>query len=353
MPLALATSREVKDVDEQTLPRQDQPARRCHGNWLWTVVLLPAFALGCAAPIMDARVQEDIGQPTSSQAAPSSATIDTVQRTGEQKESKEVARAPRKITLPMAIELCVNRNFRLLAGAEKMRQAEADWITASLIPNASLFADYQLIPLQHADINNQLGPPQSDVMVAVPIDWLLFGKRVAAMRATQVGIQISNADYADLHRLQVGRTVDAFYEILANKKYLELADENLEELRSLEKLTKELARNKKAGAIELDRAKLAVLEAFLERHDRERAFVVSKARLRPFIGLATDVDFEVDGVLAIPTVVVPPPKLEDAVALAEKQRPDLLSAQHQIDRAAPKSNLSKARPNPRLPSCPV
>src|SRR4029077_14484057 len=123
------------------------------------------------------------------------------------------------------------------------------------------------------------------VMLTVPIDWLLFGKRVAAMQAARLGIDVSSADYANLHRLQVGRTVDAFYEILANEKYFKLAEENLEELRSVEKTTHQLAKNKKAGAIELDRIKLAVLEAFLERHERERAFVVSKAKLRPLIGL--------------------------------------------------------------------
>jgi outer membrane protein TolC len=220
-------------------------------------------------------------------------------------EPEKLPESPKKIiTLPLAIQLCITQNFRLQAGAEKVHQAKADLITASLIPNATLIAYHQLIPLQRADINNQLGPPQADVMVSVPIDWLLFGKRVAAMQATQLGIDVSNADYADLHRVQVGRTVDAFYEILANEKYLKLAEENLEELRDLEKFTQELAKkakDKKAASIELDRIKLAVLEVFLEKHERERAFVVAKARLRPFIGLPTDVDFEVDGILTIPT----------------------------------------------------
>jgi cobalt-zinc-cadmium efflux system outer membrane protein len=264
-------------------------------------------------------------------------------------ENKNGSSQPtQKITLPMAIEMCITQNFRLRAGAEKVRQAEADFVTASLIPNSSLFADYQLIPLQHADINNQLGPPQADALVTIPVDWLLFGKRVAAMRAARVGIDVSNADYADLHRLQIGRTVDAFYEILANEKYLKLAEENLEELENLEKLTQERAKTKKAGALELDRVKLAVLEAFLERHERERALVVSKARLRPFISLPTDVDYEPVGDLAIPTKVVSPPKLADAVALAEAQRPDLISDQHSINRARADVEHERRKAKPQV-----
>jgi cobalt-zinc-cadmium efflux system outer membrane protein len=253
-----------------------------------------------------------------------------------------------KITLPLAIQMCIRQNFRLQAGAEKVRQAEGDLITASLIPNPTLFTDYQLIPLQHADPQNQLGPPQADALVSIPIDWLLFGKRVAAMQAARLGIDVSNADYADLHRVQVGRTVDAFYEILANEKYLRLAEESLAELESLQKLTLELAKNKKAGSLEVDRIKLAVLETLLEKHDRERAFETAKARLRPLIGLETNVEYTAIGILEIPTRVVPPPKLADAVALAEQHRPDLVSDRLDIDRARATVELERRRAYPEV-----
>jgi cobalt-zinc-cadmium efflux system outer membrane protein len=244
--------------------------------------------------------------------------------------------------------MCIAHNFRIRAGEERIRQAEADLITASLIPNASLYADYQLIPLQRVDINNQLGPPQADVLVSFPIDWLLFGKRVAAMQAAELGINVTNADFADLHRVQVGRTVDLVYDILAKEKYLKLAEENLEELTELEKTTQEMAKNKKAGGIELDRIKLAVLEALLDKHDRERAFETAKAQLRPLIGLPTHVDFEVDGNLTVPTRVVPPPKLAEAVALADAHRPDLVSDRHDIDRAGAVVELERRRAKPQV-----
>src|SRR5262249_31316176 len=70
-------------------------------------------------------------------------------------DEREVPQSKQKITLPMAIEMCVNNNFRVLAGAERMRSSEADLVTSSLIPNPSLFADCQLIPSQHTDITDQ------------------------------------------------------------------------------------------------------------------------------------------------------------------------------------------------------
>ena len=158
-----------------------------------------------------------------------------------------------KVTLPMAIELCVANNFRVRAGAERVRQAEGDLVTSSLIPNASLFADSQLIPLRHADIDSPLGPPQWDTLLSVPIDWLLFGKRVAAMRAARLGIDVSNADSANVLRVQLAQTVDVFYEVLADRAYLQLAEQTLDELRDLENLTDDLAKKKKVGDIERDR----------------------------------------------------------------------------------------------------
>ena len=268
-------------------------------------------------------------------------------RAADENEKKDENSQPKqKITLPMAIELCITQNFRLRAGAERVRQAEADLITASLIPNTSLFADYQLIPLQHVDVHNQLGPPEADVLWSIPIDWLLFGKRVAAMQASRLGIEVSNADFADVLRVQVAQTVDAFYAVLEDEAYFKLAGNNLEELTDLQRVTEELAKNKKAGGLELDRIKLAVHEALLERHDRELALDLAKARLRPFLGrTAADPDYEVAGLLTV-TAVVSPPKLEEALALAEANRPDLLSRRKAIDQAnaVVEHERRKARP---------
>jgi cobalt-zinc-cadmium efflux system outer membrane protein len=253
-----------------------------------------------------------------------------------------------KITLPMAIELCINTNFRVLAGAERIHQAEADLLTNSLIPNPSLFADCQLIPLRHTDVNDMLGPPQWDVLASFPIDWLLFGKRVAAMNAARLGIDVSSADAADMLRLQVAKTVDAFYEVLADEAYFKLSEKSLSELGEIEKLTQELAKNKKVGDLELDRIKLAVHEALLERHDRELALDLARARFRPLIGRsASDPDFVLDGALTV-AAVVPPPKLEEAVALAEAHRPDLISGRKGIDQASANVELERRKAKPQV-----
>jgi cobalt-zinc-cadmium efflux system outer membrane protein len=323
------------------------------------------FALGCGAMWGSVDGKSSLEQPTPAPPvaiAPPDVSNPTVRLTSHQEGDKKdpgpdkkngdgnghgKEEPKQKITLPMAIQMCVAENFRLKAGVEKIRQAEADLITASLIPNMTVYTDYQLIPVQTANINNQLGPPQADVFVSMPIDWLLFGKRVANMQAARLGIDVSNADFADLHRLQVARTVDSFYEILAAREYLELAEENLAELKEIEKTTQNLAANKKAGPLELDRIKLAVLEGLLERHDRELALDVARTKLRPLIGrTAQDPDFEIEGVMDV-KAVVPPPTLPAALALADQHRADLISDLKSIEqaRASIESERRKARPS--------
>src|SRR5262249_12459171 len=146
--------------------------------------------------------------------------------------------------------------------------------------------------------------------------------------------------------VQVARTVDAFYEVLTNEASLKLAEENLAELEELEKLTEGLVKNKKVGAPELDRLKLAVHEALLERHDRELALETAKARLRPLRGgTGADPDYEVEGELTV-TAVVPPPKLEEALALAEAHRPDLIAGRRAIDQARAAVELERRKAKP-------
>ncbi len=325
--------------------------------------LLLVLAAGCSAPFLDSTGPEQVTPPAppaygtvppTGAPAPTPPASDPVQRAAYQEPAAEGGKkeengkeAPKeKLTLPLAVALCVNNNFRVLQEAQKIQMAEADLKTASLIPNPTLFADCQLIPLQTADIFNQLGPPQWDALVTIPIDWWLFGKRLAAMQATRLGMEVSRADFANQLRVQLANTVDAFYEILMDEAYFKLAEKNLEELEALEKVTVAMRQAKQVGDLEVQRIKLAVHEALLDRHDRELALELARARLRPFLGrTAADPDYEVTGSLKV-TAVVPPPELKEAVALAEAHRPDLIADRRGIEHALAvvEQERRKARP---------
>jgi cobalt-zinc-cadmium efflux system outer membrane protein len=265
----------------------------------------------------------------------------------DDKKADDKKEAKEKIDLPTAIQLCTLQNFRLQASATKIAQAEADLLTASLIPNASLYTDLQLLPLQRANLNNQLGPPQQDAIFTIPIDWLVFGKRVAAMQAQQLGVAVVRADQDDAIRRAVSQTVDTFYAVLQAEEMLKLTEEEYEDAKRLQVAVGKQVDAGKAGDVEKNHVRLVVHEALLAVHARDLELTSVKAKLRPLIGrTATDPDFEVVGVLEV-KAVVPVPDLKAAIALAELHRPDLLSDRNSIAQAGAVVHLEKRRAKPQ------
>jgi cobalt-zinc-cadmium efflux system outer membrane protein len=253
---------------------------------------------------------------------------------------------PSVVTLPQAVHECMYSNLRVRAHEEKISQAMADLTTESVIPNSQLFWDYQFIPLQHTDLFNQLGPPQTDLQLTVPIDWLLFGKRVAAMEAARLGVDVATFDFQDFVRKHVAETVDAFYEHILAKELYQLAQDDVKDLQRIEEMVKKQVGAGGAAVIEVDRAHLSMLTAREEAHHRELDVEVTKAKLRPLLGrTATAPDFELRGTLAV-TRAANPPDLAQVLALAEQSRPDLLSDRKSIDQsqAAIARERRKARP---------
>jgi cobalt-zinc-cadmium efflux system outer membrane protein len=244
------------------------------------------------------------------------------------------AALPAVVSLPEAIHETVFFNLRVRAGTEKIQQARADLLSSSLVPNPQLTLDSLLNPLTHPfTVDRQGGPPQMDVAVSFPIDWFLFGKRLAAMESSRLGVDVAAADFADLIRQQVVATLTAFYDVLEAKELLRLADEDLESLKRVEAITKDKLEAGGAAAVDLDRARLAVLDSQREQRRRDAALVAAKSKLRPLLGRVTlDPSFDVKGVLDVAAAAAVP-ELTAALEAAEKQRPDIISRVRQVAKA--------------------
>src|SRR5438132_7291925 len=132
-----------------------------------------------------------------------------------------------------------------------------------------LLADTQLIPLQYTDMNNQAGPPQWDLVLTVPLDWYVFGKRVAAIEAARLNVDVASFDFADFIRTTVSQTVEAYYDHLEAKAQLQQAQDDLADVKRIEDIIKKQVGAGGAGLIDADRARLAVLDAQPEAYFRE------------------------------------------------------------------------------------
>lgn len=252
---------------------------------------------------------------------------------------------PAALTLDQAINLCMLSDPKIRAGLERINQAHADALTASLKPNPELATDIQLLPLTRPfTITKQGGPPQFDFLVGYPIDWFLFGKRAAAMASAGLGVRASEAEYADLVRRRVTEVTLAFYGVLEAQALQELARQNLDTFRNLEAIARKGVTAGFRTQTEVNRVRLAVLSRQRELRDAEAALVTAKAKLRTLLGRC-DPHLDVAGTLDAPRIAELPP-VEEAYALAVQHRPDLVALRWRVSQADADIEVEnrKARP---------
>ena len=259
------------------------------------------------------------------------------------------APAQNRVTLAQAVAECLSADPRIRAGAEVLQQARSDLWTASLVPNPTLGTGGSLLPLgQPFNVDHQGGPPQFDVGLAFPIDWLLFGKRAAAVDSARAGVDVAAAEFADLVRQRLAATVSAFYTVVAAKALLDLARQDFESFERLQHVTEDLVRLGGSGSIEIDRVRVSVLDSQREVRRREADLATAKAALLAQLGRNTPAtDFDVEGQLDVPSPV-PPLSAESAFNLAEQYRPDLVAARLRVERANAEAHHAETQAFPDL-----
>jgi cobalt-zinc-cadmium efflux system outer membrane protein len=228
------------------------------------------------------------------------------------------------LTVDQVIHLVLTNDPRLGVGLELVNQSRCDALTASLCPNPELNVAGILLPLSRPITPEApAGPSELDVGVSYPIDWLLFGKRAAALASTRMGVGVSEAEYANLVRQRVTEAALAFFDLLEAKSLLELARQDLENLERVETVTRKAVENGGRPQVELSRVRLDLLARRRDLRNAELELVARKAKLRALIGEArADPGFDVAGSLDGPLTAEPLP-VEEAYATVEWNRPDL------------------------------
>ncbi len=262
------------------------------------------------------------------------ASVSTAPQSGEPSSPQPPAVQSRGLTLEQVIQTALEADPKIRAGLEAINQAKADLLTSSLPPNPGLLLDSIFIPLGSPFTEKRPGgPTQIDAGANYPIDGFLFGKRAAVISSARLGVDVSAADFADLVRQRVAETIAAFYDVLEAQAFFNLAREDLDNLKRVETITAERVALGGVGTIELDRIRLAVFDRQREIRNRETALAATTAQLRAFLGFTDAAPmFAVQGSLDVPTPAAPLP-VEDAFALAEQNRPNIISLRRQLTKA--------------------
>lgn len=237
------------------------------------------------------------------------------------------------MTFDQAVGATLLADPKIRAGFEVIVQARGDLVTSSLLPNPNVLVDGLMFPTRVVTPANTSGPTQMDVFVSYPIDWFLFGKRTAAIASARLGVQQSEAEYADLIRQRVLACAAAFYDVVEAKQLLTLAEADLANFKKVEAITEKAVKAGNRSQVDLERVRIDILKSEQSVRDGQATVAVAKARLRSLLGrFDADPDFDVDADLDRPLSAELMP-LEQAFAAALENRPDLQSLQVQVAKA--------------------
>jgi cobalt-zinc-cadmium efflux system outer membrane protein len=247
----------------------------------------------------------------------------------------ETVAAPVALTLDAAINATLLADPRIRAGFEAINQATAEALTASLRPNPEVVVAQTLLPLTRPFTEEeQGGPPQLDVGVTYPIDWWLFGKRAAAMASAARGVRVSESEFADLIRQRVIETAIAFFDVVEADGLREVARQDVETLELIEDRLRRAVEVGGLPRIELDRIRIELLASRVALREVEATRTAAFAQLWALMG-RTDPDPGVE-VSAPPTdapLPPDPPPVEESLAIALQNRPDLEALRWRVDQA--------------------
>lgn len=253
------------------------------------------------------------------------------------------------LTLDQIVNAVLIADPKIRAGLESINQANADALTASLKPNPTFNINQTLLPLTRPfTVDEQGGPPQLDVGLAYPIDWFLFGKRAAAMQSAGLGVRVSEAEYADLVRQRVLEAAVAYYDVLEAKALLDLAGQDLENLRNVEAVTEKAVDGGGRPRVELDRIRLDRLKSEQAQRDARNTLIAATATLRALLGRADDDPaFDVAGSLDGEVESVPL-TVDAAFTVALEHRPDLNALRWKVHQAQADTEVERRKAFPEV-----
>lgn len=248
-------------------------------------------------------------------------------------DQKSTPTKVRTFDLNQVIRTALSADPVIKAAFENITQAEADLLTAGLLPNPDVSVSGSLIPLDRSfTVTRQGGPPQFDAGISIPIDWFLFGKRAAAIVSGQRGVDVAAADFANTVRLRISSAIAAYFSVLEAQTMLDLAEENYANLTRMERIILNRVALGGVGTIEADRIHLSIFGSRRDVHQRELDLNVALNQLRALLGIVEDVPIRVQGSLDVKKPSMPI-ELDQAFKMAEENRPDLLSLRRQLDKA--------------------
>ncbi|HEX4048651.1 MAG TPA: TolC family protein [Elusimicrobiota bacterium] len=235
------------------------------------------------------------------------------------------------LTYRQAEEEGMAHNLDLLAARYGVPLAEADELTAGLWNNPTVLLDTNFEPFgRNWNQTSAGGPRQFDAIIGYPFD--LSGKIAAARRSARKAVDAAQALFQDAARQKLRDVRLSYIDVLTFRLQLDLAREKRESLQELVDVVE--SRIGGGGRLPLLRlrAQLARDQADLDLRQREVAMRAAQTSLAVILGRSQEA--AVEPAAGLRDFAMPePPRLDDLVALALKNRPDLLALRLSVEKS--------------------
>jgi cobalt-zinc-cadmium efflux system outer membrane protein len=236
------------------------------------------------------------------------------------------------LTLEQAIDMFVHRNLDLQAKAFEIPQARADVITAGLRANPIFYADSQLVPYGAFSNARPGGPTQYDVNFSQPIDYSRKwrARKNYALRM----LSVMEAQYQDAVRLGIQNLYTAYVDVLAARETVHCAQTSVSGLAEVLRVNRELLNeSSKATAADVEQAEADLETAKLGLVDAESLLHQRKLVLGELLNLPPESAGAIEVRGGIADRALPPPGLDQLIAMALDCRPDIVAYQRGIEAA--------------------
>ena len=248
-----------------------------------------------------------------------------------------------RITLEQAVNLAFTHSHVLKAAESTIQQAQAEEITANLRPNPVLSGDSQFLPL----FGNPSGSSTSDTLQQlsqfdVGIGYLFErgGKRQHRLRAARDLTTQTRSQVLDAQRTLAFGVAQQFIAALLADSNLQFAQQDLNGFQQTVTISEERYKAGDISQADYLKIKLQLLQFQTDVSAAQVARVQALAGLRQLMGYtAVPENYDVAGDLAYAPVKV---NEDDLKALALRNRPDLIAAQHGVTASQSAYELQRA-----------
>ena len=261
-----------------------------------------------------------------------------------------------RLPLDQALQYFIQRNYNLIAQRFNVNLAQAAVLQAGLRdnPNVSASANAynpqtkQLFPFgpgNAADPNNVTG---NTVTWQVQQLLNLSHSRTKLVQLSSTNAEVQQAAFEDLLRTARYQLSQTFYNVIAERRRLDLLRQQREQLDRLLVGFREQLRLGTVAGFEVTRLELERESLEKDHSDQLVQLGLDEAALRVFLAVPGTTFISPEGQLLLPDAPASLPTLADLTTLAYQFRPDLRAATRQTDYANQNLRLQHALAVPKL-----